>query len=65
MEKEKIKEIVDNVESKPNKILMEARDKLITEFTETKDLIIKLTHHLDAIEEFYNKINKELNNRIK
>lgn len=65
MEKEKIKEIVDNVENKPNKLLLEARDTLTTEFAETKELIIKLTRHLDVVQEFYNKINNELGNRIK
>lgn len=65
MEKDKIKEIIDNVENKPNKLLLEARDTLTTEFEETKELIVKLTRHLDVVQEFYNKINNELGNRIK
>lgn len=65
MNKEKIKEIVENVDETPNKLLLEARDTLITEFTETKELIVNLTRHLDAIELIYNKINNELTNRLK
>ena len=65
MNKDKIKEIINNVENKPNKILLETRDTLIAEFEETKKLIIDLTRHLDAVQNFYDKINKELGNRLK
>lgn len=65
MEKEKIQELFDNIENKPNKILLEARDTLVLEFDKTKQLIIELTRHMDAVEKFYDLINKELGNRIK
>lgn len=65
MEKEKIQELFDNIENKPNKILLEARDTLALEFDKTKQLIIELTRHMDAVEKFYDLINKELGNRIK
>ena len=65
MEKEKIKEIVENVTNKPNKVLIECRDSLLDEFEKTKELIVNLTRHLEAIEEYYNVINNEISKRLK
>jgi hypothetical protein len=39
-------------------------DFLIEDFNKTKDLIIKLTHHLDATENSYNKLLDEYKKRI-
>lgn len=63
MDKKKVKEIVDNTENKPNKDLFEVQLVLSDEFTKTKDLIISLTRHLEAVEKYYNKITKEIMKR--
>jgi len=62
---EDVNKIIDNVENKPNKDLLEAREVLISEFTETKELIIQLTLYLEKIESFYEKINNEIKYRLK
>lgn len=64
MEKEKLNDIVKNVNDKPNKDLLSARDFLFTEFENTKSLIVDLTKHLESVEEHYNIINKEIGKRI-
>ena len=64
MEPKDIIEIVKNVKDKPNKTLVESRDLLLIEFNKTKDLIVDLTHHLDAVKESYETINKEIGNRL-
>ena len=63
MEREKILEIVNDCENKPNKDLLSTRDALINEFEKTKELIIDLTRHLDAVEDLYNNINNEIKKR--
>jgi hypothetical protein len=65
MEKEKVINIANNSENSSNKDLVDVRDFLIEEYTQTKDLIIDLTKHLDGVEELYNKVNNELEKRIK
>lgn len=65
MEKEKLIEILTNIENKSNKDLFEAINELSSEFENTKQLIINLTKHLDSVEEHYNKINKEIEKRHK
>jgi len=65
MEKDKLLDIVKNVKEKSNKDLFESRDLLSDEYQKTKDLIISLTRHLEAIEESYNIINAEIGDRIK
>jgi hypothetical protein len=65
MEKDKVINVANNSENSSNKDLVEVRDFLIEEYTETKNLIIDLTKHLDGIEELYNKVNEELEKRIK
>lgn len=64
MDKDKIIEIVENVKDKPNKDLIESRDILLTEFNKTKDLIIDLTRHLDAVQNYYEIINEEIGKRV-
>jgi uncharacterized protein YaaN involved in tellurite resistance len=64
MEKTKIAEILKNPEIKSNKDLNECLGFLEDEFEKTKDSVIQLTKYLDAIEESYNKINKEIGNRL-
>jgi hypothetical protein len=65
MDKEKVIEIAQDAKNKSNKDLTEARDLLLLEFESAKKLVIDLTHHIDAVEEYYNLINKELGNRVK
>ena len=65
MERDKVINIANNSENSSNKDLVEVRDFLIDEYTQTKDLIIDLTKHLDGVEELYNKVNNELEKRIK
>lgn len=60
---EKIKEILVEYKSKPNKDLVVALDFLSKEFDETKKLVIELTKKLDKIESTYNKILKEYESR--
>lgn len=60
---EKIKEILVEYKSKPNKELVVALDFLSKEFDETKKLVIELTKKLDKVESTYNKILKEYESR--
>ena len=64
MEKEKIIEVVENVKDKSNKDLLESRDTLLMEFEKTKQLIIDLTRHLEAVEASYEEINTEIGKRV-
>ncbi len=65
MEKDKVINVANNSENSSNKDLVEVRDFLIEEYTETKNLIIELTKHVDGIEGIYNKVKDELEKRIK
>lgn len=65
MEKEKIIEIVYDVENKSNKDLFIVVNELYEEFEKTKQLIIDLTRHMESVESSYNKVNKEIEKRIK
>lgn len=64
MDKEKIVDIVKDVNNKSNKDLFEVRDELMIEFEKTKELIIDLTRHMDNIEEMYNIVNNEIGKRM-
>ena len=61
----KLKDIIVDYKSSSNKDLIYALDSLSTDFENTKEMIIKLTHHLDSTENIYNKILSEYNNRNK
>jgi len=65
MEREKIIEIINNVEDKSNKDLFEVINILYQEHEKTKKLIFDLSKHMDGIEESYKKVEKEVNKRIK
>ena len=65
MDKDRIIYISNNSQDVSNKELIEARDLLIEEFNNTKDIVINLTRHLDGVESLYNNINNELEKRIK
>jgi vacuolar-type H+-ATPase subunit E/Vma4 len=65
MDKEKLIEIAKDAENKSNKDLVNTLTELTTEFEKTKDLIVSLTRHLDVVSEMYEKVNTELNKRLK
>jgi uncharacterized membrane protein YgaE (UPF0421/DUF939 family) len=65
MEKEKIIEIINDVENKSNKDLLEISNILEVEFDKTKELIIDLTRHLDTVEKLYNTVANEIEKRTK
>ena len=65
MEREKIIEIINNVEDKSNRDLFEVINVLYDEHEKTKKLIFDLSKHLDGIEESYKKVEKEVNKRVK
>lgn len=60
---DKVKEIVADIKSKPNKDLTNVMDFLSQDFDETKKLIIELTYHIDNIENLYNIVLKEYQSR--
>jgi hypothetical protein len=61
---ENLQSIIRDIDSSSNKDLTEAMDFLNTDFSETKSMIIDLTNHLDNIEDLYNKILTEYENRV-
>lgn len=65
MEKEKLIEIANDSKNKSNKDLFIAVNELYTEFENTKKLIVDLTRHLESVEELYNNVNSEIENRLK
>ena len=65
MDKDKLLEVVNDVENKSNKDLSLVVNELYAEFYKTKELIIDLTRHLDSVEELYNKANNELEKRMR
>lgn len=65
MEQDKLLEILKDYKNTSNKDIISALDFLYNDFEKTKDLIVKLTHHLDSTENSYNKLLEELNARIK
>ncbi len=65
MEKKKLQNILEEYKNKPNKDLLEAADSLKNEFEETKELLLKLSKHLDFVEEAYFKVYNELKDRAR
>jgi hypothetical protein len=53
-----------NLKNLPNSTLVEFMDKLTLDFETTKQNLINLTIHLDKVEEIYNFILKEYQNRV-
>lgn len=56
-------EVINDPSSSTNSELTLALDIINTDYETTKDNIIKLTYHLDSLEENYNKILKEYKKR--
>ena len=61
---QEVLDILKDYKNKSNKNLTEVMDFLQDDFTKTKDLIIKLTYHLDETEKSYNKVYEEFKKRI-
>jgi len=62
---EKLKNIIDDFKNHSNQDLIIAMDKLQKDFENTKELLMKLSYHLDATESLYNNILKEYQKRTK
>jgi len=56
-------EVINDPSSSTNSELKLALDIINSDYETTKDTIIKLTYHLDSLEENYNKLLKEYNKR--
>ena len=64
-ERDKINNIVNNLNDSSNSEIVYALDYLNVDFEQTKDAIVRMTKHLDTVEVVYNKLLKELENRTK
>lgn len=53
-----------NLKNLPNSVLVGFMDKLSAEFETTKENLINLTHHIDKVEDLYNLVLKEYQNRV-
>ena len=60
---EKLQKILLNYKDLPNRDLEFALENLSNDFNDTKQLLIKLTHHLDSLENNYNNILDEYKKR--
>ena len=58
-----ISEVVKESKNIPNAKLEETMDKLTSEFETTKNTIIGMSFYLDKLEELYNNLLKEYNER--
>jgi hypothetical protein len=58
-----ISEIVKESKNIPNAKLEETMDKLTSEFETSKNTIIGMSFYLDKLEELYNNLLKEYNER--
>jgi hypothetical protein len=62
---DKLKRVITDYKSLPNKDLEFGLEKISEDFESTKELLIKLSLHLDSLEENYNKILSEYKSRNK
>jgi hypothetical protein len=65
MDKTKLKEIINESSSHPNKDILEALYYLSDEHEKLKQDLITKTHYLDEIEGYYNKLLIEYKDRTK
>ena len=63
MKSEEVLEILKDYKNKSNKDLVSTLDFLKEDFEKTKDILVKLTYHLESTENSYNKILEEINKR--
>jgi hypothetical protein len=59
MEQSKLQEIIKNYKNRSNGDLKLAMEELNKDFEQTKEMLMKLTYHLDATEKIYNDILNE------
>ena len=64
MKSEEVLEILKDYKNKPNKELTDVLDFLQEDFDKTKNLLVKLTYHLETTENSYNKILEEYKKRL-
>jgi hypothetical protein len=62
---EKVITLIKDYKNQPNKELTFILDFLKDDFESTKNTVIKLTEHLDKVENTYNLILEEYQNRTK
>jgi len=60
---DKVVKIIKESKQSSNKDLIFAMNFIKEDFDKTKDSLIKLTHHLDKLENSYNLLLKEYQNR--
>ena len=59
MEQSKLQEIIKNYKNRSNGDLKLAMEELNKDFEQTKEMLMKLTYHLDATEKIYKDILNE------
>jgi hypothetical protein len=67
MTKEELQQIIDSqkdLKNLPNANLISQMDLLTKDFDDTKEKIIAMTYYLDKVEELYNNILSEYQNRV-
>jgi hypothetical protein len=67
MTKEELQQIIESqkdLKNLPNSTLISQMDLLTRDFDDTKEKIISMTYYLDKVEELYNNILSEYQNRI-
>jgi hypothetical protein len=64
MTDQEVLDILKDYKNKSNKNLTDVMDFLQDDFQKTKDLIVKLTYHLDETEKSYNKVYDEYKKRV-
>jgi hypothetical protein len=67
MTKEELQQIIDSqkdLKNLPNSTLISQMDLLTRDFDDTKEKIISMTYYLDKVEELYNNILSEYQNRV-
>lgn len=64
MTDQEVLNILKDYKNKSNKNLTDVMDFLQNDFEKTKDLILKLTYHMDETEKSYNKVYDEYKKRI-
>jgi hypothetical protein len=60
---DRVVKIIKECKQSSNKDLQYAMDFINEDFEQTKNTLIKLTHHLDKLENSYNLLLKEYQNR--
>lgn len=66
MTKEELEKIIESqkdLKNTPNSVLISQMDLLTEDFEDTKEKIINMTYYLDKVEELYNNILSEYENR--